>query len=124
MLEKDVNAVIGRKIRTQRSLKGYSQAAVAKMLGVSFQQVQKYENGRNNITPAKLLQLSLIFDCGVADLFPVSGPHNDVLAFTPSRRTLHLVQNFERIQSQKMKRHIGDLVRAIADQSNPDKGGP
>lgn len=124
MQEKDVNAVIGKKIRTQRSLNGYSQAVVTRMLGVSFQQVQKYENGRNNITPAKLLQLSLIFDCGVADLFPVSGPHQDTLAFTPSRKTLHLVQNFERIQSQEMKRHVGDLVRVIADQSNLNEGSP
>lgn len=121
MQEKDVNTVIGKKIRTQRALKGYSQAAVANMLGVSFQQVQKYENGRNNITPAKLLQLSLIFDCNVGDLFPVSGPSQDLLAFTPSRRTLHLVQNFERISSVEMQRHIGDLVRAIAEQSNPDQ---
>ncbi len=118
MREEDVNAIIGRNILMRRSLKGYSQSVLAKLLGVTFQQVQKYEKGRNNLTPAKLLQLSLIFDCGVADLFPISGSEQETPAFIPSRRTLHLVQNFERIRSAEMQQRIGDLVRAIADQSS------
>ncbi len=113
----NVNLVIGRNIRIRRSLQGLSQTALARRLGVTFQQVQKYENGRNAVSPTRLVQLSQLLGCGVEDLVrdPASAGTDTPLPI-PGRRTLHLVRNYERIRSPEVRRQIGDLVRALADR--------
>jgi transcriptional regulator with XRE-family HTH domain len=122
--EKDVNTIIGKNIRIRRSLKGYSQTAVAELLGIRFQQVQKYEKGSNIVSPAKLLQLSQIFGCGVEDLFRDPAQDKNTLASIPGHRVLHLVQNFERLGSETLQQQICDLVRTFADLSTPDREKP
>ena len=119
MQEKDVNIIIGKNIRIRRSLKGYSQEAVAKRLGITFQQVQKYEKGSNAVLPARLVQLSQLFGCGVEDLFRDPAQDKNAMASIPGRRSLHLVQNFERIDSPDVQKRIGDLVCLLASK----KGG-
>ncbi len=116
MQEKTVNISIGKNVRTRRSLMGFSQAALAKALGVTFQQVQKYEKGLNAISPAKLVQLSKIFECSIEELFDglTSSDHEAALPI-PSRKAIHLVHNFERIRSEAVRKQICDLVRAVAD---------
>ncbi len=120
MRENVINKVIGKNIRIQRSLKGYSQEALGNMLGVTFQQVQKYEKGMNSVAPEKLLQMSSIFGCGVADLFgdTISNDKNS-LSQPPGRRSLHLIQNFERL-GPELQRRVGDLVCILAQNSNSD----
>jgi len=122
MLDKDVNIIIGKNIRIRRSLRGFSQSALAELLGITFQQVQKYEKGTNSVSPAKLLQLCQILECGIEDLFrdPIS-PGQKMPLPIPSRRSLHLVQYFERIESQEVQQHISDLVRALSKLSLHDK---
>lgn len=121
MQDKDINIIIGKNIRVRRSLKGYSQSALAGLLGITFQQVQKYEKGTNSVSPAKLLQFSKIFGCGVEELF-----HDPALPGAtapmpiPSRRSLHLVQNFERLGSVELQKRIGDLVHALAKPDQED----
>ena len=119
MQEKDINIIIGKNIRVRRSLKGYSQGAVAKHLGITFQQVQKYEKGSNAVLPAKLVQLGQLFGCGVEDLFRDPAQDKNALASIPVRRSLHLVQNFERLGSVELQKRIGDLVQVLA-KPNPE----
>ncbi len=121
MRENDVNKIIGKNIRIQRSLKGYSQEALGKLLGITFQQVQKYEKGANSVAPEKLLQLSSIFGCGVEELFidPAAAGKNGI-ANVPGRRSLHLIQNFEHL-GQELQKRVGDLVNVLAHRSSLDK---
>jgi len=114
--EDELNITIGKNIRVRRALKGYSQEAVAKHLGITFQQVQKYEKGNNIISPFKLLQLCQLFDCGIEDFFRDPAQDKNALASVPGRRSLHLVQSFERLDSQQLQKRIGDLVHALADR--------
>lgn len=116
MPEKEINIVIGKNIRVRRSLKGYSQSALANSLGITFQQVQKYEKGHNAVSPAKLLQLSKVFGCTVGDLFQDALSADDATPLpVSSRKALHLIQNFERIGSTEIQNRVCDLVRALAD---------
>jgi len=121
-MEQDINITIGKNIRIRRSLMGFSQSALAGRLGITFQQVQKYEKGTNSVSPAKLLQCSKIFGCGVEELF-----HDTALLLgenmpmpVPSRRSLHLVQSFERLGSAELQKRIGDLVHALAKPGPED----
>ena len=116
MKEKTINIIIGKNIRTRRSLMGFSQAALGKHLGITFQQVQKYETGNNSVSPARLMQLSQIFSCGVAELFRELPPAGHEAALPdPSRKAIHLIENFERIDDAILQKQICDLVRSIAD---------
>jgi transcriptional regulator with XRE-family HTH domain len=120
MREKEVNAIIGRNIRIQRTLQGYSQSDLATRLGVTFQQVQKYEKGRNAVSPARLLQLSQIFGCGVDALFGhLPAPGHYTPTKIPGRRSLHLVQHFERLPSPLLQQRIADLVNALVSLPEP-----
>ena len=66
-----VDAYIGEKIRGYRNQKKISQEELGKKIGVTFQQVQKYEKGVNRITSSRLDEIARIFDCELADLLPV-----------------------------------------------------
>jgi transcriptional regulator with XRE-family HTH domain len=124
MRREDVNVIIGRNIRIRRSLRGLSQTALARRLGVRFQQVQKYETGANAVSPARLVQLSRLFGCGVEDLFRDPARDQQTLAFIPGRRTLHLVQNFERLESVELQKRIGNLVHLLAELAKPHPERP
>jgi len=64
------NQIIGRLLRGHRIVQGYSQGQAAALLGISFQQFQKYENGINRISAASLLALSRAWGTPVSEFFP------------------------------------------------------
>ena len=64
-IEKEMSLRIGRNLRAIREFKGLSQTSLAEMLGVSFQQVQKYETGKNRLSIEKIVYLSEQLDIAV-----------------------------------------------------------
>ena len=64
-----VDIYVGRKLRTFRQTAGMSQSALGNALGVSFQQIQKYERGKNRISASRLQQLSDLLSVRVSDFF-------------------------------------------------------
>ena len=65
-----VDAQIGRNIARRRTLMGLTQTNLAHACGVSFQQIQKYENGANRTSGSRLYQIAEILRCDPGDLFP------------------------------------------------------
>lgn len=119
MHEKKINIIIGKNIRIRRSLMGFSQSALADRLGITFQQVQKYEKGHNSVSPARLVQLSKVFGCGIGELFLDAAPSDHEAALpVPSRKAIHLINNFERINSKDVQKQICSLVRILADKES------
>lgn len=53
---------IGKNLRTLRTLAGYTQTQIAEFLGITFQQVQKYEAGKNRVSAATLYRLKTLYD--------------------------------------------------------------
>ena len=78
------NQIIGRLLRTHRILQGYNQAQAGALLGISFQQFQKYENGTNRISAASLLTLSCAWNTPVSAFFPNGKTSNPNLIPTPN----------------------------------------
>jgi transcriptional regulator with XRE-family HTH domain len=65
-----VDTFIGRRIRDLRLDAGLSQTSIAKALGISFQQIQKYENGTNRISASRLYKLANHLDVSLTEFFP------------------------------------------------------
>ncbi len=140
-----VDLHVGRRLRTRRVLLGRSQESVADQLGISFQQLQKYESGANRLSASRLFDAAHILGTPIAYFFedvpetardylpemrssaapsdggppvqPDIGLSHAVLA---DPVTLCLVRDFHRVSSEAQRRCILDLLRALADASAPD----
>jgi transcriptional regulator with XRE-family HTH domain len=117
---------VGQKIRTYRTTLGLSQTELAQRLGLTFQQVQKYERGINRVGAGRLYDLAGIFDVPVQALFPEktdgttrgSDKERDVqLAsqFLASSEGRRLCQAFLKIGDTKVRKHIVALAEQLSE---------
>jgi transcriptional regulator with XRE-family HTH domain len=119
-----IDLEVGQRIRIYRKTRGLSQTALADQLGVTFQQVQKYENGRNRIGAGRLTRIAQVLDVPVATLLGVSditkiksnkrGKDSLPLKLLTVSGALPLLRSYERINDGKIRRSIIDLVQSIA----------
>jgi DNA-binding Xre family transcriptional regulator len=65
-----IDGVISAKITARRKARGVSQQALAEKIGVSFQQIQKYESGENRVAASRLIRIARALGCQVTDLIP------------------------------------------------------
>jgi transcriptional regulator with XRE-family HTH domain len=127
---KAIDAAVGGQVRLRRIVLGMSQEAVSKRLGLTFQQLQKYEHGANRISGSRLYQLSLILHCKVLFFFETvevdGGPEAaqedyaaaDALAadLMQKRKTIELVRAFYAIEDEEQRTAALKLIQAV---SNP-----
>jgi transcriptional regulator with XRE-family HTH domain len=129
-----VDVHVGARIRTRRLLLGMNQETLATALGLTFQQVQKYEKGTNRVGASRIQQIAEILQVPVSFLFEggpsgVPGPDgfsegaspSYVSDFLATSEGLALTKAFTRITDSKMRRSIVDLVEQIAAREGPDK---
>lgn len=126
-----VDLHVGGRVRMRRKLLGVSQEQLADSLGLTFQQVQKYERGANRVSASKLYEIartlqvpvSFFFD-GLAD--PMDGSDNDevgqqaeriVQEFLTTPEGLELAEVFPKIGRGRVRRQVLDLVRAMAEEA-------
>ncbi len=121
---------VGQRLRIRRTLLGVSQAALGEIIGVRFQQVQKYELGINRVSAGSLYYLARILDVPVGFFFEDMPPeltgysamakmeHSDELhpadGVLTKRETLELARAYYRIGDEKTRRLVLHLIRAIA----------
>jgi transcriptional regulator with XRE-family HTH domain len=116
----EVDAYIGEKIHSYRNQLKLSQERLGKMLGVSFQMIQKYERGKNRLTGSRLQEIADVFKCPVADLFPP--PHNGDKRKSPpkidlvysTREGMKLIDSFVSIESKALRASVADLAASLA----------
>ena len=129
-----VDKYVGSRVRMRRIMLGMSQEKLGEALGLTFQQVQKYEKGTNRVGASRIQQISEILQVPVSFLFEggpsgVPGPDGFAKAHRPSyvsdflatSEGLALTKAFTRITDSKMRRSIVDLVEQIAAREGPDK---
>jgi transcriptional regulator with XRE-family HTH domain len=129
-----VDKYVGSRVRMRRIMLGMSQEKLGEALGLTFQQVQKYEKGTNRVGASRLQQISEILQVPVSFLFDggPSGAANTnnfsegaspayVSDFLATSEGLALTRAFTRITDAKMRRSIVDLVEQIATREGPDK---
>ncbi len=119
-----VNRHLGQRLRGRRMLLGLSQAQLAEGLGVTFQQIQKYENGGSQLTPERLVALSRslgvpvsFFFEGLPEMPATRPPVSDTLPTGSGgmdAQVLALVRNFGRITDDARRRSFLHLVQSIA----------
>ncbi|HAQ34323.1 MAG: transcriptional regulator [Maricaulis sp.] len=122
---------VGSRVRLRRQLLKMSQEKLGDELGVTFQQVQKYERGSNRVGASRLYALSHVLDVPVSFFFDgLAEPghagmaENDqapiVYDFIQSPDGVALAQAFSRINDPKVRRRVLDLVRSLADENDSE----
>ena len=119
-----VDSFVGARIAWRRAALGLSQTALAQRLGISFQQVQKYEAGANRVSASRLHQIATILGTPVASFFPErSGADGDRLpvAGLASLRLMSatadgraVARAFPSIPDRELRRSIARIVEALA----------
>lgn len=119
----DIDKRIGEYIRIFRKAKGLTQTELATAIGVTFQQVQKYENGKNRIGPGRLSRVAEIVEVPVSRFFEDGATRGrrvrtaplvvDLLSGSYAVQTL---QAFSKISNANLRRTIFKLVERVAAQ--------
>ncbi|MDY8107844.1 helix-turn-helix transcriptional regulator [Fulvimarina sp. 2208YS6-2-32] len=119
---------VGSRVRLRRTMMGQSQEKLGEALGITFQQVQKYEKGTNRIGASRLQRISEVLNVPVSFFFedapstggaiegmrePDGGDY--VVDFLSTSEGLQLNKAFVRISDPKVRRRVVELVRSLAD---------
>lgn len=124
MGDKEVRATpidmhVGSRVRLRRTLLGMSQEKLGHALGLTFQQVQKYERGVNRIGASRLLDLARVLDVPIGFFFDDLPPNLEGLASTARFSSVGFTEIQEGLDSEKHRRETTDLVRAYFRISEP-----
>ncbi len=119
-----IDAHVAGRLRTYRRQLGMSQADVAAKLGVTFQQIQKYEAGINRVGAGRLFQLACLYGMPVQEFFPhglVSADSakrtaaaEEIATFAASADGLRLCEAFVKITNPKQRRVVLSLIEDMA----------
>jgi transcriptional regulator with XRE-family HTH domain len=129
-----VDKYVGSRVRMRRIMLGMSQEKLGEALGLTFQQVQKYEKGTNRVGASRIQQISEILQVPVsflfeggpgglanADGFSEASSPSYVTDFLATSEGLALTRAFTRITDSKLRRSIVDMVEQIAAREAPDE---
>lgn len=119
---------VGGRIRLRRNMLGMSQEKLGESLGITFQQIQKYEKGTNRVGASRLQAISSILNVPIAFFFegapgqdsPSMGglgeaPSSDyVVDFLNTSEGIQLNRSFVKIADSRVRRRVVDLVKALA----------
>ncbi|HAT36048.1 MAG TPA: transcriptional regulator [Rhodospirillaceae bacterium] len=132
-----VDVHVGSRVRLRRTLLGLSQEKLGEALGLTFQQVQKYERGANRIGASRLFDLSRVLDVPISFFYDDMSPETSaksprniiglaeqaVEPFEPDplakRETLELVRAYYRIKEPMVRKRVFELTKALANASDP-----
>lgn len=108
---------LGRRIRLRRVEQQVSQAELGDKLGVSFQQVQKYEKGVNRVGASRLQQIATALDVPVTYFYDGDGKQREVesLLFLDSAFSLRLLRAYAKIKDQAVQRQFVSLIETVAN---------
>ena len=128
-----IDVHVGSRLRTRRIVVGMSQEKLGDQLGLTFQQVQKYEKGLNRIGASRLYAISRILGTSIQYFFeempsdlvdggePVSAPmsaeESQMARFVNSPEGVQLNLAFSRIQDSATRRRLTELVRTLATEA-------
>ena len=133
-----VDSHVGNRLRERRILLGLSQTRLGESLGLSFQQIQKYERGIDRISVGRLVHLAHVLDVPITYFFDeLSDPSaingqeegasiaQDAMATMATsddpmskRETLELVRAYYQIEQPELRKHIFSLIRSIASREH------
>ena len=127
-----IDVHVGSRIRLRRNMLGLSQEKLGENLGITFQQIQKYEKGTNRVGASRLQAISSILSVPVAFFFEdapeQTGQQNGgfaednettyVVDFLQTNEGVQLTRYFTKITDPKVRRKIIDLVKTLANDDD------
>ena len=134
-----IDVQVGSRVRLRRNMLGLSQEKLGAAIGLTFQQVQKYERGANRIGASRLHQLSRVLDVPVSFFFEdkdtvrapaipagFAEPPAEAFEADPLRRreTIELVDAYYAIEDAAVRRRLLDLARSLAAEGEPTADNP
>lgn len=129
----EVDIHVGTRLKQRRVAMGMSQGELAEAVGITFQQVQKYERGANRMSASRLYEFANVLDVTVGYFFEGIEPESQVNktasagfaedatgfehepAGGSSRESLEFIRSFQRIRDPKQRKALSAFVRSIAD---------
>ncbi len=130
---------VGARLRQRRTLLGMSQGKLGDTVGLTFQQIQKYERGANRIGASRLYDLSRVLDVSIAyffeempeaisiDRYENVNEHlsTDVSAFEVDdlarRETLELVRNYYKVGNPLVRKRLFELAKVLANPQDEEQ---
>jgi len=114
-----VDVHVGARVRMRRTLLGMTQTDLGDAVSLTFQQVQKYESGRDRISASKLFKLSQVLDVSIEYFFDDMPP---VVAASSmiTQETLKLVRAYYEIEDAKIRKHVYELTKTLAASAGKD----
>lgn len=119
---------VGSRIRLQRTFLRITQTALGERLGITFQQIQKYENGKNRVSPSRIHQISEIFQVPISFFFPDGGQtepvsqsierSDEISLFLQTAEGRELNHAFRRIRDPKVRRAVVALAKSMAGENS------
>ncbi len=120
-----IDVKVGTKIRARRRLIGMTQEGLAATLGVTFQQIQKYEKGTNRVSASRLQALAAALHVPVWHFFPENGHEaaaetadDEIALFLKSNEGRDLNVAFAMITSPDIRRRVVGLVKSLAREAD------
>ena len=118
-----IDVHVGAQLRLRRKARGFSQEALAKSVGLTFQQLQKYERGSNRISASKLYEFARLLECPVSYFFdglsdgegPKTGTLQPFAELAATREGVKLAELFPQMPSRD-RGLVLQLVQTLADK--------
>jgi transcriptional regulator with XRE-family HTH domain len=116
----DIDALIGERVRSRRMQAKISQAVLGEALGVTLQQIQKYEEGTDRIGSGRLLEVAKVLECDVMEFY-VSSNSDQTIADTPSstfmatKDGVAIIKAMLKIKNQALRRTVIDIAEKLAE---------
>lgn len=127
-----VDIHVGQRLRLRRTIMGMSQEALGNAIGVTFQQIQKYERGTNRMGSSRLFDFARILNVPVSYFFeeykePASGQTQtgglsepEIPAFDheqiSSRETMEMMRAYYKIESAQARKRVFELIKTLAEE--------
>lgn len=123
MAASEIDQIVGDRIRRRRILLGFTQDQLGEALGISYQQIQKYETGANRVSAGRLFQIAETLETQVGWFFDGIGEGvddpTDVTGQSP-RHVIELVRGFSKISEDRLRMAVLALVRALGESGAVD----
>ena len=120
----DIDKCVGQRIKAQRHLSGVSQIEMADVLGVTFQQVQKYESGANRVSAGRLYEVSRFLNVPVSYFFEDCEEKSDKKRthilnadIFEDRETIEMVRYYHSIKDKKLQRNLLSFMKTLSKES-------
>jgi transcriptional regulator with XRE-family HTH domain len=115
-----IDVLIGERVRSRRMQAKISQAALGEALGVTLQQIQKYEEGTDRIGSGRLLEVAKVLECDVMEFY-VTGNSDQTIVGTPfstfmaTKDGVAIIKAMLKIKNQALRRTVIDIAEKLAE---------